>query len=235
VASLLGPSVDHLRAQNRRRWTLGHSPTRGSKAGTGFGAPETAGFVFHCSRVMADASDFRSAWNHEWMAITPARSPTQQPSSTSDRTSALTRSLARRLQASADLRRLLLGELESEPRRARTRVGAIAMSPLESSIGERPDRESSRPRDARVPRKWRNQPAFVALVLFPGVLRRRRSAGCPRRCCRSAFFRVLENVHAFGTQAAALRPSVKGAAARLAALGPDGPPLTAGLHPAGCQ
>ena len=52
------------------------SPTRCSKAGTGFGAPEAAGFVFHCSRVMADAADFRSAWNHEWMAITPARSPT---------------------------------------------------------------------------------------------------------------------------------------------------------------
>ena len=32
MASLLGPSVDHLRAQNRRRWTLGHSPTRGRKA-----------------------------------------------------------------------------------------------------------------------------------------------------------------------------------------------------------
>jgi hypothetical protein len=29
-------------------------------------------------------------------------------------------------------RRLLLGELESEPRRARTRVGAIAMSPRRS-------------------------------------------------------------------------------------------------------
>jgi hypothetical protein len=46
---------------------------------------------------------------------------------------------------------------------------------------------------------------------------------------------VLENVHAFGTQVPALRPSVKGAAARLAALGPDGPPLTAGLRPAAWQ
>ena len=80
-----------------------------------------------------------------------------------------------------------------------------------------------------------NFPDFWALVLFPGVMRRRPRAGCPRRCWRSAFSRALEDVHAIGTRVATLRPSVKGAAARLAVLGPDGPPLTAGLRSAGWQ
>ncbi len=42
-------------------------------------------------------------------------------------------------------------------------------------------------------------------------------------------------MHAFETQVASLRPPVKGTAARLAALGPDGLPLTAGHRSAGEQ
>ncbi len=47
--------------------------------------------------------------------------------------------------------------------------------------------------------------------------------------CASA--RALDDVHAIETQVAALRPPAKGTAARLAALGPDGLPLTAGHAP----